>query len=413
MAAVFIRNATLVRPGISAELGSILLEKGQIAAVHPTDDQLPPDCEVVDAAGRLLTPGFVDVHTHGIHEFSYERDPQELLWGMSLLSQYGTTTVLPTMYKILDHDSLDKIRSLTAALADVTTVCIPGFHFEGPFLAIPGAGARTVPGDLSLLEELLSAADGRVAAMSVSPECPNILPVIERLIAQDIAVFLTHTRASVKETQAAIDAGARHATHFYDVFPVPLETEPGVRPCGAVETLMADERCSLDFICDGVHVDPIAIRAALAAKGPRGIVAITDSNVGAGMADGVYSTPWGYKVKVVADDAARVHDESHPLNGLLAGSSLTMNRAIENLRRWLKLPTHDIWSMATSNPARIVGLRNKGTLEVGVDADVVLWDDVDGRLTVNRTWLGGVCVYDRDDISQSKLGTQHDKLVSV
>jgi N-acetylglucosamine-6-phosphate deacetylase len=413
MAAVCIQNAMLVRPGKGVEVGSILLESGRIAAIDPAGQQLPNDCEVIDAAGRLLAPGFVDVHTHGIHEFSFERHPQELLHGTFLLAQYGTTTVLPTIYKILERDSLDRIRNLTSILSEVTAVCVPGFHFEGPFLAIPGAGARTVPGDIILLNELLSAAEGRVSAMSVSPECPNILPIIERLVEQDIAVFLTHTRATVNETQAAIDAGARHATHFYDVFPVPPETEPGVRPCGAVETLMADERCTLDFICDGVHVDPIAIRAALAAKGPRGIVAITDSNVGAGLADGLYSTPWGYKVKVAANDAARVNDESHPLHGLLAGSSLTMNRAVENLRRWLKLPAQDIWSMATSNPARVVGLSNKGSLEIGADADVVLWDEDGGRLTVNRTWLGGVCVHDRHGISQSKLGAHRDKLISV
>ena len=113
-----------------------------------------------------------------------------------------------------------------------------------------------MPGDLVLLNELLSATKGLVRAMSVSPDCSNIIPIIEELRDRNIAVFLTHTRATAAQTEAAVEAGARHATHFYDVFPIPPETEPGARPVGAVEVLLADARCSVDFICDGVHVDP-------------------------------------------------------------------------------------------------------------------------------------------------------------
>jgi N-acetylglucosamine-6-phosphate deacetylase len=170
--------------------------------------------------------------------------------------------------------------------------------------------------------------------------------------------------------------------------------------------------CSLDFICDGVHVHPMAIRAALATKGSSGVVAITDSNVGAGLPDGVYDTPWEYKVKVSAIDAARVHNSSHPLHGLLSGSSLTMNRAVENLHKWLALPTHEIWAMATSTPACLIGLPNKGTLEVGADADVVLWDSSKGHFEASRTWVRGMSVYQRDE-QLTSLRSQHDKLISV
>jgi N-acetylglucosamine-6-phosphate deacetylase len=402
----------LVEPGRSVGKGDLLLQAGQIAAINPSAEAIPVDCEHIDAFGHLLTPGLVDIHTHGIHAHSYERGPEDLLNGIALAPRYGTTCVLPTLYKVLHRDGLVEISQLADALTTAPHSIAPGFHFEGPFLAIAGAGARTVPGDLVLLEELLSAAKGLVRVMSVSPECPNVIPVIERLRAHEVTVFVTHTRASVEQTQAAIDAGARHATHFYDVFPVPEETEPGVRPVGAVETLLADERCSVDFICDGVHVHPMAIRAALAAKGSRGVVAITDSNVGAGLPDGVYDTPWDYKVKVSTSDAARVHNSAHPLHGLLSGSSLTMNRAVENLHKWLALPDHEIWAMATSTPARLIGLPKKGTLAVGADADVVLWDSSEGRFEASQTWVRGVCVYQRDEQPTSPR-SQHDRLVSV
>lgn len=132
------------------------------------------------------------------------------------------------------------------------------------------------------------------------------------------------------------------------------------------------------------------------------------------MGNGIYGTPWGYNVKVAANDAARVHGESHPLHGLLAGSSLTMNRAIENLQTWLRLPPYEVWAMGTCNPARVVGLSNKGLLQVGSDADVVLWNQIGDRLLPAGTWIAGRCVYRDDGGQECKLGiSHHDSLVSI
>jgi N-acetylglucosamine-6-phosphate deacetylase len=281
-------------------------------------------------------------------------------------------------------------------MAKVDAACLPGFHLEGPFLAITGAGADTLPGDLVLLKELLAATGDRVTAMSVSPDTPDIIPVIEHLAACNINVFITHTRATPEQTAAAIDAGARHATHFYDVFPVPAETDPGVRPVGAVEAILADRRCTVDFIADGVHVHPTAIRAAVVAKGWAGVSLITDSNIGAGLPAGIYETPWGFPIKTSPGNAARIDMPGHKSHGGLAGSSLTMDRGISNLRRWLNLPEEHVWAMGTANPARIAGLQSKGGLHPGMDADFVLWDeDSDGDLCACQTWVGGRCVYRR------------------
>jgi len=415
MTSLLIENAMLVWPGERSELACVLVVDGEIASLNPPPCRIPQSCERVDASGMLVTPGLVDIHTHGVHEFSYERGPDDLIEGLTQLGQYGTTTILPTLYNAMRRDTLANLEKLAVALERVQGVDAPGFHLEGPFLALPGAGAATIPGDLTLLEELLSAAKGRVLAMSVSPDTPNILPIIERLRERQISVFLTHTRASVAETQVAIAAGARHATHFYDVFPVPNETEAGVRPIGAVEAILAEPACSVDFICDGIHVDPLVIRMTLAVKGWRGIVAITDSNIGAGRDDGIYDTPWGYAVRVKNGDAVRIHDSSHPLNGLLAGSALTMDRALSNLIEWLPLPLHETVAMATQNPARIVGLHQKGTLEVGADADLVVWQHTESGLKADRTWIRGQCVYERGSSINSTDQNKpvHDKLVSI
>jgi len=398
MAATLIENALVLRPGHWVRPGSLLVEDGKIAEIDPEIDQSADAYERVDANGALLTPGLIDLHCHGVQQFLYEAEPQQIADAASVLPSFGTTCVLPTLYRVMNRPSLGLLERLSEALPKTVGAAMPGFHLEGPFLALPGAGCETIPGDLVLLEELLAATGGRVSAMSISPDTPNIIPVIERLREENITVLITHTHASVEETEAAIDAGARHATHFYDVFPVPAETEPGARPVGAVETILADARCTVDFICDGVHVHPMAIRAALAAKGWEGIVAITDANIGAGLEDGIYETTWGYSVEVRRSDAARIADKDHPLQGALAGSSLTMDRAIYNLLSWLELPPQQIWAMGTTNPAAVLHLANKGDIRTGADADLVLWDQVDHRLQARKTWVAGKCVFDAESL---------------
>jgi len=383
MTDLLIENVRALQPGQGIVADVLCVRDGRIveagAECAETADRL-------DGAGRLLTPGLVDMHTHGMGLHCHDSGPEDLVAACGMLAAYGTTTVLPTVVPRPEVAQLAMLSRLAEAAATVETVRIPGLHLEGPFVAVAGAGCATVPGDVTLLDELIDACGGRVAAMSVAPEVPNILPVIERLVERGIAVFITHTRASVDQTQAAIDAGARHATHFFNVFPVPEETDPGVRPVGAVEAILADRRCTVDFIADGVHVHPVAIRAAAAAKGAEGVMLITDSNVGAGLPAGEYATPWGYPVRVAPDRGARIADPDHPFDGALAASALTMNVGIANLLQWLDLPPEQVWSMGTLNPARLLGLNDVGTLRPGARADVVIWNE---DLTPAMTFVGG------------------------
>lgn len=386
MSDLAIRNARLVAPGRGISTGDAWIRSGRIAALGRIDAAVPPDARVIEARGRLLTPGLIDIHTHGIKDNLYEDGAAGVRRGARCLGEFGVTTVLPTLIPKLTDTWLGDVRRTCEALPGITDANIPGLHIEGPFMAVGGAACPTLPGDLALLERILDATGGRLAAMSLSPDAPNILPVIRRLREKGIPVFLTHTRANAEQTEAALEAGASHATHFYDVFYPPAETDPGVRPVGAVESILADARASVDFIADGVHVHPTAIRAALAAKGWQGVILITDSNIGAGLPPGLYDTPWGYRIRVAPETAAR-----HAEKGFLAGSALTMNRGIANLLRWLKLPPEQVWAMGTLNPARLLGLEKKGRLEVGADADLVLWND---SLTPAQTWVNGISVYE-------------------
>jgi N-acetylglucosamine-6-phosphate deacetylase len=394
MSALHLRNVRIVNPGREVATGDVLVRGGRIAAVGNIPAAAladaratTPELQVIDGGGRQLTPGLIDLHTHGVMHSLYESGPDGLRSAARELGRFGVTTVVPTIVPQMKPGWEELFGAIADAISSVREVNIPGLHLEGPFMAVGGAACPTISGDLDLLERLLTACRDRVAIMSLSPDAPNIVPVIHRLREKNVPVFLTHTRATAEQTEAALAAGALHATHFYDVFYAPAETDPGVRPVGAVEAILANPRATVDFIADGVHVHPTAIRAAVAAKSFAGVVLITDSNIGAGLPPGIYDTPWGFPVRVRDGDGAR-----HATKNTLAGSALTMDRGMANLFRWLDLPPEQIWAMGTLNPARILGLTRKGRLETGADADLVLWDD---DLRPAQTWVGGICTYEK------------------
>lgn len=381
----FIQNARIVYPGERIVEGGVRFTGGRVASIGPAATTEPGDT-VIDAGHRLLTPGLIDLHVHGVRMHCFDNGADDLLAAAPCFARFGVTTVLPTVVPKGDTDMLNRLAALAAVLDRVRGVDMPGLHLEGPFTALPGAGCDVMPGDVGLLDEILDACRGRTLVMSLSPDTPNILPVIERLRERGVIPFVTHTRATVAQSRAAIAAGARHATHFYDVFPVPEETDPGVRPAGAVEAYLASPDTTVDVIADGCHVDPVAIQLAVRAKGCANVAVVTDANIGAGLVPGVHDSPWGYPVEVQPGNGARIADPNHPLHGVLAGSALTMDQAMRNVLKWIDARPEQVWAMGTATPARIAGLKRKGSLAVGNDADAVLWNN---DLQPEKVWHRG------------------------
>lgn len=346
--------------------------------------------EAFDGQGRLLAPGFIDLHIHGCREFLADEGPEALAGLCRTLPEYGVTGFLPTLCPRPPGIDAEYVRSLSARRYDGARVL--AFHLEGPFLTLTGALPPEALGrsDPERVQRLREATGDYGAIFSIAPEFPGIESLLPLMTFGKRPAFITHTGAGVAQTRRAIELGARHATHFFDVFPAPKERDTGVRPCGAVEAILADPRATVDFILDGEHVEPVAVEVALRCKGAGGVCLITDANVGSGLPPGRYRFGSQDVEFHYAGGPARMTDNSS-LPGALAGSGLTMNRAVANAVNMLGVSSHQAIRMASTNPAAVLGLQGKlGCIAASAVADLVLLDD---DFHVCRTWVAGQCVF--------------------
>ena len=392
MSQLLIANAAVVLPDRVLERHSVLCENGRIKRIAPaTEFKETRAAETIDATGKYLAAGFIDLHLHGVHDFLIDDGIDNLLAICKLLPQYGVTGFLPTVCPLPKGKDAAFLAGLSKAMPEGAAIL--GFHLEGPFLAVTGALPPEALGkaDTERVSALIEAARPYKAIFSVSPDFENIVDLLPLMSAHDTPIFITHTTATVKQTQAAIHAGVCHATHFYDVFPCPPVTDPGVRPCGAAEAVLADPRVSVDFILDGEHVDPVAIKMALLCKGPDRVCLITDANKGAGLPPGRYKA-LGSEIdfKYPRAPARMTENTKHP--GCLAGSGLTMDRAVRNAIKMLNVDVPQAIRMASTNPAQVLRFTTKGQIKEGFDADFVL---LDSSLDVCSTWVGRACQYSK------------------
>ena len=347
--------------------------------------------DVLDMGESYIVPGFIDMHMHGVHRYLIDNGPQELSEICRILPQYGITGFLPTVAprpKVEDTAFLETLSKVKTEGAEIL-----GFHLEGPFLKLTGSLTQNAisGADVARVKSLIMAAKPFKAVFSISPDLEGIESLIPVMAADGAPVFITHTAANVKQTQDAIKLGATHATHFYDVFPCPAVNDPGVRPCGAVEAILADKRVSVDFILDGVHVDPVAVEMALACKsqGPGSVCLITDANIGSGLEPGrfIFGDSGEIEFAYKGSPARSTKDNT------LAGSGLTLDQALRNAMNWLNVSLPEAIEMVSSNPARVIGVDNrKGKLQVGYDADLVI---LDKELNVLQTWVAGKQFYNK------------------
>jgi N-acetylglucosamine-6-phosphate deacetylase len=346
--------------------GALVLDGGVIAA---TGGDRPLD---IDARGGWVVPGFIDLQINGAHGIDVTSQPTRIAELATVLPRYGVTTFLPT---VITCPPAVRAAALAAwAGHGPGPGAVPlGLHMEGPMLAPVRKGAHPERHLLAPAPEVVdgwSAAAG-VSLATVAPELPGALEVIAALSARGVVVSIGHTDCTAEEFTAGRAAGARYVTHLFNAMRPFDHRAPG--PIGAT---LADDDVVAGLICDGIHVDPVAVRMAWHALGPRRLSLVTDAVAALGTDGGHVGS-----VRVEVTDGA-VRNAA----GVLAGSVLSLDQAVRNLVAFTGCAVPDAIATVTSTPADLLGLTDRGRLAVGARADVTV---LDAELRVVATIVGG------------------------
>lgn len=384
VAPLLIRNAAVMRSTGLQDRGWLLADEGRIRAIGAGEAPDFGGAEIVDADGLMLLPGFVDLHFHGAMGHDAMDGQPEAIRGMArFAARHGVTAILPTT----STDSRERIHAALAAVAacvgsQLDGAAVLGAHLEGPFLNVAKCGAQSVehirradPAEAHAYLEM-----NVLRLVSLAPEYPENHWLIDECVKRGITVSAAHTAATYEQMQAAFLRGVSHATHTFNAMVGLHHREPGT--VGAVLTA---SQVTCELIADNIHVHPAVMQVLLAAKGDNGVVLVTDAIRGAGLPDGAYEVD--ARTVTIREGVVRLPD------GTLAGSVLTMDRAVYNLMRATGRPLESVWKASSLNAARAIGVADrKGSLDVGKDADMVL---VDRDVNVHLTVVEGRVVYRR------------------
>ncbi|NPV06713.1 MAG: N-acetylglucosamine-6-phosphate deacetylase [Anaerolineae bacterium] len=381
-------GGTVLTPSRQIPDGAVLVEGNRIVVVGPRQlVAIPTHAEVIDVSDSYLAPGFVDLHCHGAIGVDFNRPgttPDDLHRVAAFKASHGTTSFLAaiaTASPEATERSLDVVHRSVGAREGAEVL---GAQAEGPFLNPAAAGAQAVecirPPDLAELDRWLAVCP-ELRLISVAPEMEGGLEFIAEGHRRGITLSVGHSCANYDQVIAAVGVGLTHATHTFNAMQGFHHRHPGT--AGAV--LTCDE-ITAEAVVDNVHLHPAAVNLLVRCKGPSRLALITDAMSAAGLPEGEHE--WDGRRVTVADGAVRLDD------GTIAGSTLTMDRALRNLVAAAEIPLADAVQMATLNPARSIGVHNrKGSLACGRDADVVV---LDRNLEVDMTMVRGAIVFRRE-----------------
>ena len=364
----------LLTPLERIEDAALVLDSGIIAAVGKRDAvSIPSQARVVDFGESILTPGLIDIHIHGGAGHDVMEGSEESLTAIErLMVRHGVTSYCPTMVTAPLDRTLKSLEDLARAAEranrdvgrDPTRAQPLGIHLEGPFLSHARRGVHSdihlQPVSGEAFNQMWDAAAGRIRVLTIAPELEGALALIVDASRRGVCVSIGHSNATLEQGIAGIEAGARHTTHTFNAMRRLNHRDPGL--LGAILT---DRKMTADIIADGIHVDPIVVDLFVRCKGVDGAVLITDGISATGMPDGTYR---------LGSFEVEVRDNRCESHGKLAGSVLTLDRAVRNVMSFAKLSFQDSIRMATLNPARVLGIEHrKGVLQPGADADIAVF----------------------------------------
>ncbi|MBE5773845.1 MAG: N-acetylglucosamine-6-phosphate deacetylase [Clostridiales bacterium] len=373
-------NGTILLPDGEIN-GKILVFNEKITGIM---DEIPENAEIIDANGGYVSPGLIDVHCHGFMGMDASNASYDEVRAMSEKTvSSGVTGWLPTTMT-LSWEHLGKcFEAIGVCMQDSLSdgwkgAQVLGAHAEGPFINLKKKGAQDAKWVRKPDIECLKPWKDVVKLITVAPEVDGALEFIHEAVEMGVKVSMGHTNATGDEAIKGFDAGIDHATHTFNAM-----TPMSHRDIGAVGAALSDDRVYCELIADTFHVSAQLYSLLAKAKGAK-LVIITDSIQVAGLPDGVYDMS-GQTV-VVDGIKCRFPD------GTIAGSALTMDRAVRNFRAHTNLELWKIVRLASLSPAESIGMeKTKGSLEIGKDADILI---ADKDFNIQKTFVRGNCVYE-------------------
>lgn len=364
------------------EKGSVLIENGKIKEINPSNVN---DTEVIDAEGLYLSPGFIDVHIHGAGGCDTMDGTVESINTIAkTIVEHGTTSFTPTTMTVAAEDirkSMKVIKKLKEEGTEGANVL--GAHLEGPFISPKAIGAQNpnflLAPSVENYNKIVGDYGDAVVSITMAPEVEGAKELIKYLSDNGVTVSMGHTKATYDEAIDGIKCGACHSTHLYNAMTPFTHREPGV--VGAT----FDTDITTETISDGIHISYPALRTAYKQKGTDKVLLVSDAMEACGMPDGQYSL--GGQDVIVKNGAARL------LDGTLAGSVLTLDKAVKNIYSNSNYPLNEVVRMATYNGAKHCHVEDhKGLIKEGYDADLILFNE---DIEIQKVFVKGKKVYNK------------------
>ncbi|MFW5768643.1 MAG: N-acetylglucosamine-6-phosphate deacetylase [Spirochaetota bacterium] len=398
-----IKNGRVITETLEIGDGWVLIEDGKIRSFGETGDGTPSADETIDAEKNIVSPGFIDMHTHGIKDVDFmEADEEAMERGLKEYARFGVTRVVgSTLSNPIDNiiRQMKRMRSVREE-SDLGDLLVGG-HMEGPWLCVRCRGGHaeeylTHPTE-EVVERLMKEAGDVIVSVTYAPELENSLMLTEALSYHGILPVLGHTEASYDDAERVIHAGARHVTHMYDTTMGYGEdpNEALVMMPGMETAVLHYDEVSIELIGCPVHVPKPFFKFINQVKPRDKKIIVTDSLVGTGMEEHAELTYEDGHTVYVEKGVLRMKSDDPRINGNLTGSAVTIDVALKRLRDFADIPTREAVRWGSLNPARTLGIdRETGSIAVGKYGDIVIMDD---DFNVKRTLLKGKTICENRD----------------
>lgn len=387
-----LKNGKVILENSIAENLKVYIDGKKICAV--TDKDIPCD-RIIDAGGNYISPGFIDIHTHGAGGYDFlDRSVEAYLSIAREHARHGATAIVPTLTSVDTEQMKTAIKIFKEAKGAQTDGAeLLGLHAEGPYFAESQKGAQESryirEFDSREYAEILELGDGCILRWSAAPEKSGSKAFAEELLKHGALPCIGHSDADFDCAVEAFKNGFTHVTHLYSCTST-VHRRNAYRYAGIVEAAYLIDDMTVEIIADGIHLPPPLLKMVYKFKGADKIALITDSMRAAGMPDGesvLGNLTDGLKV-IVEDGVAKLPDRT-----AFAGSVATCDRLVRNMVTLAGVPLSDAVKMASATPAKILNLQQRGALKKGNYADIVIFD---GDINIIKTIVNGNLVYNRD-----------------